>query len=256
MIGVFDSGIGGLTVLKSLLAHFPKQDFVYIGDSAHLPYGNKTPEAIRNYGEKILNHLKNLQVEAIVIACNSASSVFTEKTWQGIPLFNVIDPGAKTAFESSSGKRIGVIGTRATVNSQAYTKKIHQISSEVFVFEQACPLLVPLTEEGWTDDPVTNLIVYRYLQPVIQQNVDTLILGCTHYPLLRTSIQKVMGQSVALIESGNAICKAIDETACLKSENPNRNLQIFSTDFSEHFQVMATRILNGFEIQKIAEIEL
>ncbi|MGZ5279028.1 MAG: glutamate racemase [Pseudobdellovibrionaceae bacterium] len=182
-IGVFDSGVGGLTVLKELAAHFPNEEFLYLGDTARLPYGTKSPETIRQYSEQILNFLTARKVDALIIACNTASSQVPEKEWLSLPVFNVIEPGAEFAVASSENKHIGVLGTRALVASGAYQKEILKLSPDAQVFAQSCPLFVPLAEEGWLEDPITNLIAYRYLHPLLESKIDTLILGCTHYPL-------------------------------------------------------------------------
>lgn len=247
-IGVFDSGVGGLTVLKELALQFPNESFLYVGDTARLPYGSKSPQTIRKYSEQIIQFLEKQNVKAIVIACNTASSQVPEKEIDGIPIYNVIEPGSQRALEVSSGKRIGVLATRATVNSQAYTKKIHGLDSKAQVFDQACPLFVPLAEEGWDSDPVTNLIVFRYLSPLMQQNIDTLILGCTHYPILKNSIARVTGSSIELVDSGEAIAQWLSRdigSGRLKASDKaqGRRIDIMTTDSSAHFTEVAERIL-------------
>lgn len=247
-IGVFDSGVGGLTVLKELALQFPNESFLYVGDTARLPYGSKSPQTIRKYSEQIIQFLEKQNVKAIVIACNTASSQVPEKEIDGIPIYNVIEPGSQRALEVSSGKRIGVLATRATVNSQAYTKKIHAFDNKAQVFDQACPLFVPLAEEGWDSDPVTNLIVFRYLSPLMQQNIDTLILGCTHYPILKNSIARVTGSSIELVDSGEAIAQWLSRdisSGRLKAneKNQSQRIDIMTTDSSAHFTEVAERIL-------------
>ena len=247
-IGVFDSGIGGLTVLKELAFQFPQENFLYLGDTARLPYGSKSPNTIRKYSEQNIQFLIQQGVKAIVIACNTASTQVTEIELSGVPIYNVIDPGSKRALQLSTTKRIGVLGTRATINSKAYTKKILSFDSSAAVFDQACPLFVPLAEEGWDGDPVTNLIVYRYLSPILQNNVDTLILGCTHYPILKNSISRVTGASVELVDSGEAIARWLEndfDTGRIQKNNDNthRLIEIMTTDSSTHFNELAVRIL-------------
>ncbi len=249
-IGVFDSGLGGLTILKELLLSFPEEDFVYLGDTARLPYGTKSPETIRKYSEQIMNFLCTKNVDALVIACNSASSQVPEKEWHGLPLFNVIEPGAAKAYQLSQNKKIGLLGTRATVASESYTREIEKLDPSIELFSQACPLFVPLAEEGWTDDPITNLIVYRYLQPLLAKQIDTLILGCTHYPLLRNSIQRACGPNINLVDSGKGLAHEISQAfdkkqiiARNQSSRPNKNIEILMTDFSQHSQEMAESIL-------------
>lgn len=209
-IGVFDSGIGGLTVLKELALQFPHESFLYLGDTARLPYGSKSAHTIRKYSEQNIAFLKKQDVKAIVIACNTASTQVPESEFDGLPVYNVISPGSQRALEVSSSKRIGVLGTRATINSQAYTTRIKELDPQAQVFDQACPLFVPLAEEGWDSDPVTNLIVFRYLSQLLQHHIDTLILGCTHYPILKNSIARVTGSSIELVDSGEAIARWLE----------------------------------------------
>lgn len=246
-IGVFDSGIGGLTVLKELAHQFPHESFLYLGDTARLPYGSKSPQTIRKYSEQNILFLEKQDVKAIVIACNTASTQVPESEIDGLPIYNVITPGAQRALQLSQSKRIGVLGTRATINSQAYTHKIHEFDSQAHVYDQACPLFVPLAEEGWDSDPVTNLIVFRYLSPLLQNNIDTLVLGCTHYPILKNSISRVTGSAIELVDSGEAIAlwlKKDFETGRLKTAPPDpRRIDILTTDYSAHFNEIALRIL-------------
>jgi glutamate racemase len=191
-IGVFDSGIGGLTVLKELAHQFPHENFLYLGDTARLPYGSKSPQTIRKYSEQNIHFLQKQNVKAIVIACNTASSQVPEKELLETPIYNVIEPGSLRALQLSNSKKIGLVATRATVQSQAYTKRIHSLEPKAEVFAQAAPLFVPLAEEGWDSDPITNLIVFRYLKPLLDENIDTLILGCTHYPLVKEKIESIL----------------------------------------------------------------
>lgn len=259
-IGVFDSGVGGLTVLKELALHFSQCNFIYLGDTARLPYGTKSAETIRAYSEQILNFLAARKVDALVIACNTASSQVSEKNWHGIPVFNVIDPGAKLAVSTSQIHRIGVLGTRALVNSQAYTTAIQKVSSDTEVFSQACPLFVPLAEEGWIDDPITNLIAYRYVQPLIAQKIDTLILGCTHYPLLKTAIQKVCGNAVTLIDSGKAIAEEIEIYFTTNKINFRATeagqVDLLVTDLSAHTRDLAQQILQPVKIHSFESAQI
>lgn len=264
-IGVFDSGLGGLTVLKTLAERFPSENFLYLGDTARLPYGTKSPATIRRYSEQIMDFLLTHEVKAMVVACNSASSTLRETHWKDIPVYDVITPGAKRAVEVSSSKRIGVLGTRATVNSRAYLEKIRALSSDAQVFSQACPLFVSLVEEGWLDDPITNLVTYRYLQPLVQQQVDTLVLGCTHYPLLTPSLRKVLGNSVALVDSGSAIADQMADdfaSGTLPRSTGNelrqlhRQLQIGLTDFSAHTENLAYTFMSPLEPTSIEAMDL
>lgn len=278
-IGVFDSGLGGLTVLKSLATQFPQENFLYLGDTARLPYGTKSPATIRKYSEQIMDFLAAHSVKAIVVACNSASSTLKESEWKGIPVYDVITPGAGLAVASSSTGRIGVLGTRATVASQVYDKKIKLLAPEAVVVSQACPLFVPLVEEGWTDDPVTNLIVYRYLQPLLVENIDTLVLGCTHYPLLSAVIKKIVGSGVTLLDSGSAVAEILKQdfasgkilAAGGVGGEPSsrgaagsvggasqlmRKVEVIMTDYSLHSEKLAESYLSPIPLTDIGDADL
>ena len=193
-IGVFASGVGGLTVVKALAERLPRENLVYFGDTARVPYGGKSASTIARYANEIISFLLAADVKALVIACNSISAVAAEdirRDRAGMPVLDVITAGAKTAAAKTRNKRVGVVGTIATVDSQAYPQKIKAIDPDVAVSSAACPLFVPLVEEGWVDDEVTAMVARRYLDPVAAQGVDTLVLGCTHYPLLRPLLQRL-----------------------------------------------------------------
>jgi len=259
-IGVFDSGIGGLTVLRALRKKFPHEDFTYLGDTARLPYGSKSPQTIRTYAEQISAYLIAKGVKAVVIACNTASTQMRESVLDGIPVYNVIRPGAKAALAASPRKRIGLIGTRATINSRAYEEEIHQIDPVAAVVSQACPLMVPLAEEGWDGDPVANLIVYRYLQGLLAEQIDTLIMGCTHYPLLEGSIARVTGSAITLVDSGEAIAAAMQADADRGVWHPNPGksdgtLKLQLTDGASIFHDLSKKIL-GPEAPKPEIVDL
>jgi glutamate racemase len=246
-IGVFDSGLGGLTVLRVLRERFPNENFVYLGDTARLPYGSKSPETIRRYSLQNLNYLVRCGVKAVVVACNSASTQMSDPQIDQIPIYNTIAPGARAAVEQSPRGRIGLIGTRATVESKAYEKEIHLLAPDAQIFTQACPLLVPLAEEAWDSDPVTNLIVYRYLQTLLQNHIDVLILGCTHYPLLAGSIIRVTGSAVALVDSGEAIAALMKDDLAKGRWKPapegRGTLSLKVTDGAPSFAQFSKRIL-------------
>lgn len=259
-IGVFDSGVGGLTVLKSLRQAFPDQEFIYLGDTARLPYGTKSPETIRSYSLQNLRLLAGRGVQAVVVACNSASTQIREHEWEGLPVYNVIDPGVETAWNASQNKRIGLLGTRATVESEAYQERLLDKARgegvTVEVFAQACPLFVPLAEEGWTDDPITNLIVYRYLHSLLGHGIDTLIMGCTHYPILRASISKAAGSGVQLVDSGEAMARklAADFASGRLQKSAKGGLHVMMTDLSTHVHLWSEKLLQvegKLEIEKV-----
>lgn len=260
MIGVFDSGVGGLTVLKDLALYFPYESFLYLGDTARLPYGTKSPETIRAYSEQVMNYLAKQNVKAIVIACNSASSQVPESGWHNIPVYNVITPGAELAVSYSKNLKIGVLGTRATIESNTYTRALKKINPDVQVYSEPCPLLVPLAEEALIDDPITNLIVYRYVQPLVSLGIDTLIMGCTHYPLLKSSIQKACGSHVTLIDSGISVSEKMTMDFVARKIVPEKAgeqvIHIQSTDLSKHTEKWAEAIMAPLKISSISKVDL
>lgn len=271
-IGVFDSGVGGLTVLRTLTLELPDQDYVYLGDTARLPYGTKSPQTIRNYSVQIMDFLADLKVDAIVIACNTASSQVPETEWKGIPIFNVITPGAQAAVDSSRSQVIGVLATRATVASQSYPQAIHSLRPNAKVVSQAAPLLVPLAEEGWTDDPITDQILRRYLAPLMAEGIDTLVLGCTHYPLLRSAIDRLTDYRLHLIDAGKPIASLIKDLISADSKNELKNqptegetrsaksqlgrITFLATDLSPHTEALAKRILAPAMISDVQAVTL
>jgi glutamate racemase len=263
-IGVFDSGVGGLTVLKALLDSFPRENFLYLGDTARLPYGTKSPETIRKYSEQALHFLHRQGVKTVVIACNSASSQFREKEFEGMPVINVIEPGARAALNTSLG-RLGILGTQATVGSKVYESTLLEMASlqqrEIAVFAATAGLFVPLAEEGWVDDPITNLIAYRYVLPLMDKQIDTLILGCTHYPILRNSIARALGAGVTLVESGPAVASELQEKFASGMLSPRtqtepRFLRLISTDQTPHFEKISQQLLQPHEITSVATGDL
>jgi glutamate racemase len=207
-IGVFDSGIGGLTVAHEIMRQLPNESIVYFGDTARVPYGPKSPDTVRRYSREIAGFLRAQEVKAIVVACNTATAhalpVLQEEL--SIPVIGVVEPGARAAVRVSrltegGGRHIGVIGTVGTVRSGAYERAILELDPDARITVRACPLLVPLVEEGWIDHPATRLVAQEYLEPLIQQNITALVLGCTHYPLLKALLCKVLGPNVSLIDS-------------------------------------------------------
>ena len=217
-IGIFDSGLGGLTVARAIYQCLPGESTVYFGDTARVPYGPKSPETVRRYSREILQWLLQQGVKAVVIACNTstAHALETLQTHSPVPVIGVIDPGARAAAAASSAGPIGVIGTAGTIASNAYARAIQRRRPEARVEQRPCPLFVPLVEEGWFDHPAAELIAHEYLEPLRQVRVDTLVLGCTHYPLLKPLLQRVMGPEVRLIDSG-------EETAAVVAHVLDRN---------------------------------
>jgi glutamate racemase len=250
MIGVFDSGIGGLTVVRSLLQSLPGYDILYFGDTARTPYGSKSPETVVQYARENTEFLLSRGAKLVVMACNTASSVATEALSDAfdVPLFEVISPAVARSVAVTRKKRIGIIGTRATVGSGVYERKIRALDPDARVFSAACPLLVPLVEEGWVGKPETTMIVKKYLLPLKTRQIDTLILGCTHYPLLYEPIQRKIGKRVAIIDSSTSV--AADVRAFLeKRPDIDRTLsrqdriRLHVSDVTAQFEKTARRTL-------------
>ena len=208
-IGVFDSGIGGLTVAREIMRQIPNEKIIYFGDTARMPYGSKSKETVTRFSKQIVRFLETFQVKTIVVACNTASAYALDELEKEIdvPIIGVIKPGARTAAEVTRNGRIGVIATEATIGSQMYNKYIQELNKNVTIYGKACPLFVPLVEEGLWEDPVTDEIAKRYLTELIDIDIDTLILGCTHYPVIRDLIADIMGPDVTLISSGEEAAK-------------------------------------------------
>lgn len=200
-IGVFDSGVGGLTVAREIMRQIPKERIIYFGDTARVPYGSKSKETIIRFSMQIIRFLQSKGVKAIVIACNTASALALETVQPefDIPILGVVKAGAKEAAKVTKNGKIGVIATESTIESQLYTKEIHSHKPNAQVLGKPCPLFVPLVEEGWLKDPVTVEVANRYLEPLLESGIDTLIMGCTHYPLLRSTLRQIMGEKVNLV---------------------------------------------------------
>lgn len=248
-IGVFDSGVGGLTVVKQLMKKLPFENIIYFGDTARIPYGTKSEEIVRRFALEDSFFLLEKNVKIIVVACNTASSVAISmlQSILDVPVIGVIEPGVEAAVQNSQNKKIGVIGTAATIRSGSYRKKVLQSSDKVQVISQACPLFVSLVEEGWIEDEATFLIARRYLQTMIDNQVDTLILGCTHYPLLKNTIQKVLGDGIQLIDSGIETAILVERILIEKSilANPDQITEnkFYLSDMPYKFQEIAERFL-------------
>lgn len=210
-IGVFDSGVGGLTVFRALRRGLPRESLVYFGDTAHLPYGTKSPETVRRLVRAHLAFLVRRGVKCVVVACNTASAVALNGTGRSIrlPLVGVIDPGVREAAARTRNSRIGVIGTRATVTSGAYQRRLAALVPGARIIARACPLFVPLIEEGWASSPVTRRVAEAYLAPLRSARVDTVILGCTHYPLIKPVLRSVLGSRVALVDASGAVLREV-----------------------------------------------
>jgi glutamate racemase len=247
-IGVFDSGIGGLTVVKALIERMPFENIIYFGDTARVPYGLKSVETISRYATQITEFLLHQKVKLLIVACNTMSSVAYQaiEDLSPVPVLDVVDAGARSAVAVTRNKYVGVIGTPATINSNAYQKAINKYDPGIRIFSQPCPLFVPLAEEGWFDHQVTRLTAQEYLKPVMAQNIDTLVLGCTHYPLLKPLLQEILGDQIRLVDSAQAIA---EQTRDLLNKNNLWNEQkppeyrFYVTDVPIRFQGVGERFL-------------
>jgi glutamate racemase len=215
-IGVFDSGIGGLTVVHEVMRQLPEESIVYFGDTARVPYGPKSPDTVRRYSHEIAGFLEREDVKAIVIACNTATAhaLPTLRDSLALPVVGVVEPGARAAVRQSGSGHIGVIGTQGTIQSGAYERAIRALKPDAHITARACPLLVPLVEEGWINHPATCLVAEEYLAPLIEDEIDALVLGCTHYPLLKPLLASVLGPNVALIDSAAETAAEIGRVLC------------------------------------------
>ena len=248
-IGVFDSGIGGLTVERALMERMPSENIIYFGDTARVPYGLKSVETISRYARQITEFLLRQEAKLLIVACNTMSSVAYQaiEDLSPVPVLDVVDAGARSGVAATHNKCVGVIGTPATINSNAYQKAINRYDPGIRIFSQPCPLFVPLVEEGWLDHQVTRLTAQEYLKPIMAQNIDTLVLGCTHYPLLKPLLQEVLGDQIRLVDSAQAIA---EQTGELLSKNNLRNVQgrppeyrFYVTDVPIRFQEVGGRFL-------------
>lgn len=260
-IGVFDSGLGGLTVVKALMRQLPREDIVYFGDTARVPYGTKSPEAIVRFSKENVGFLLKHKVKMVVVACNSSTShaLPALKKAFNLPILGVIDPGAKKAVHVTRNQKIGVIATPATINSGAYVRAVQSFSRRAKTFVQACPLFVPLVEEGWFDKPVTRSVAEGYLQKMRSSRVDTLILGCTHYPLLKKVLGQVMGPKVMLIDSAQEVAydveNLLDEINLARRRPRRGTCQFFVSDQPSHFKKLARQFL-GFDIKSVKRVSV
>jgi glutamate racemase len=212
-IGIFDSGIGGLTVLKEITAKLPRENIIYLGDTARVPYGIRSPETVTRYSFENTNFLLGQEIKMLVVACNTASAISLDavKKEYPLPVIGVLEPGARAATAATRSRVVGVIGTEATIGSGAYETAIKRLAPDVSVYSLACPLFVPLAEEGWTDNDAAELVAGKYLAPFRAKGIDTLVLGCTHYPLLKSVIAKAVGSSIMLIDSATETAKEVAE---------------------------------------------
>ncbi|PYJ70793.1 MAG: glutamate racemase [Verrucomicrobia bacterium] len=258
LIGVFDSGIGGLTVVKALRDLLPNEKIFYVGDTARVPYGGKSASTVERYSLEIADILIEENAKILVVACNTASSVALRKLEEHlpVPVTGVIRPGARAAVAATRNHHIGVIGTRATIKSGAYERELRALNPGVHISVRACPLLVPLIEEAWLDDELTDRVIGRYLEPLVMEGIDTLVLGCTHYPLLIDAFSRALGERVKLVDSARncatAVQELLDRQQLRAPSGTPGGLEIALTDTPDNFLRVAREALQ----LEIGEIQL
>jgi glutamate racemase len=260
-IGVFDSGIGGLTVVKRLASTLPNENIIYFGDTARVPYGSKSNSTVIEYSIQNTKFLLQKNIKALVVACNTASSIAIPdlKKMFDIPIIGMIEPGSRMALSKTHNKKIGVIGTRATISNLAYSKEIKRLNEKAEVFEKPCPLFVPLAEEGWIKHRATYEIAEEYLKELREEEIDTLVLGCTHYPILTEVIQKVIGPNVSLIDSGVASSELIklelEKFNLISDSGTIGSQEYYVSDIPAKFKEVAELFL-GREIDHVHKVDL
>ncbi len=253
-IGVFDSGVGGLTVAREIMRQLPNERIIYFGDTARVPYGSKSQDTIIRFSRQIINFLRTKQVKTVVVACNTASALALETLQPelDIPVIGVVIPGARVAAESTNNNKVGVIATESTIASGLYTRVIKSFVPDVEVYGKACPLFVPLVEEGWLEDPVTVEVARRYLDPLLETGIDTLVMGCTHYPLLRSTLTRVLGEGVKLVnpayetacELKNLLAEAgLSNDGKCPPKDPEDMYRFYVSDAANKFREFANTIL-------------
>jgi glutamate racemase len=253
-IGIFDSGIGGLTVLKEILAKLPDENIIYLGDTARVPYGIRSAETVTRYCFENTHFLLSQEIKMLVIACNTATAISLDAVKKEFPLpvIGVLEPGARAAVATTKTRKIGVIGTEATIGSNAYEKAIRRLAPEAEVMSLACPLFVPLAEEGWTDNDVAELVAEKYLAPLRGTGIDTLVLGCTHYPLLKEVIGKAVGPGITLIDSATETAKEVAEVLEKLKWRGNGTgegiRKFYVTDTPARFEMIGKRFLGDSQL--------
>ena len=261
-VGVFDSGLGGLTVLKEISKILSNENIIYFGDTARVPYGSRSKETIRKYTFQAIEFLMTKNVKAIVIACNTATAIALEEAQEvyDIPIIGVIEGGARTAAQVTKNKRVGIIGTQGTINSKAYNKEIAKLDTRIEILDKACPLFVPIVEEGWYNTEIAHLTAKAYLGELIDNGVDSIVLGCTHYPLLKRTIGEVVGQEIRLVNPAKETAK--DLKGILENKNISRNNELklpkyeyYVSDIPDKFTEIAKDFLNK-EIEDVKRIDI
>ncbi len=258
-IGIFDSGVGGLTVFKEIASLLPGENLIYLGDTARVPYGTKSVATVRRYALEAAEFLVDQGVKLLVVACNTASAVALPQLRERfqLPVIGVIEPGARRAAESQN-RRIGVIGTEGTINSNRYPEAIHALLPDAEIFTAPCPLFVPLAEEGWAEHEIARLTALEYLQPLLAAQIDTLVMGCTHYPLLRRTLQQVLGETVALVDSAEETAKSVQQLfqqqGLAKPEHGGHRT-FFVTDVPTRFERVGQAFL-GNSLGRVEQIQI
>ncbi len=256
-IGVFDSGIGGLTVAKEIIKTLPHESIIYIGDTARVPYGTRSEEVITKFAKELVSFLLKKKVKALVVACNTISAVALRKIEKlsPVPVIGVIIPVAMAAAKITRKKKVGVIGTQGTINSNTYEKEIKKLDSKIKVISVACPLFVPLAEEGFSESLATKIIAKKYLEQIKSSGVDTLILGCTHYPILDKVIKEIVGSDITLVDSAKPTAEDLRlllEEKDLLSDGANRTIEVFVTDAPQRVYEVASRFFGSeLKIKKV-----
>lgn len=259
-IGVFDSGMGGLTVLAELRKRLPSEDFIYLGDTARVPYGSRSARTVQRYSLEVAEYLLKHRIKILVIACNTATAHAEQllKETLPIPVIGVIEPGVYALLSRSRKKKVGVIGTRSTVKSDQYGKLIRNLDPEVKIFNKACPLFVPLVEEGWIDKQVTSQVIQEYLSEMVREKIDTLILGCTHYPLLKGAIQREFPE-IELVDSSveisRSVEKMLEDFQLMTTKQKEGQTRILLTDVTDQMERLE-KLFYGFSFQKVEEVVL
>jgi len=254
-IGIFDSGIGGLTVVKQLTKLLPNEKYIYFGDTARVPYGTRSNRLIKQYAFEDTAFLQQFKIKLLVVACNSVSAVAVDllKSALNIPLTGVIMPGVEAAVKTTKNSKIGIIGTTATVTSGAYEKRIKSIDPNIDIYGQACPMLVHLVEEGWVDEEITRLTIIKYLEPLLEKSIDTIIMGCTHFPVVADLIQDVVGPSITLIDSGKETAKKVkqmlDSSGLNRDKTSKGDFSFYVSDIPDKFDEVGTLFLGRPVVQ-------
>ncbi|WP_020674941.1 glutamate racemase [Geopsychrobacter electrodiphilus] len=258
-IGVFDSGVGGLTVCRELVRRLPQESFLYLGDTARVPYGTKSPAMVTQYAFEAAEFLCRQGIKLLVVACNTASAVALPRLREvlKVPVVGVIEPGARAAV-AGGGRRVGVLGTEGTINSRSYEQALHKLAPQIAVFSVACPLFVPLAEEGWGDHLVTRQVAEEYLAPLLAKNIDTLVLGCTHYPLLEAAIRAAVGPDVLLVDSAASTALEVAEllhNGSIAADPGCGDQRFYVTDVPTRFKRIGSGFL-GAELQSVEQVHI